>query len=142
MENQNHSSWPSFWSARPGPHEQKELPLDSQIPPNAGFSLDTRGNGIYGLSHAGYLRAARCFDSTATHVICYGSQMASTLYQSTLETATTHFVGSSSVYHSFLQSNSPQLVGSASPPTDGGGTTSTGTSSYFCQRFLEIVQQG
>ena len=142
MENKNHSSWPSLWGARSGPYEQKELPLASQISPNAGFSLDTSGNGIYGLSHAGYLRAARCFDSTATDVVCYGSQMTSTLYQSAMETATIHFVRSCSVYHSFLQGNSPQLVGSASPPTDGGRTTSTGTSSYFCQRFLEIVQQG
>ena len=107
-----------------------------------GFSLDTSGNGIYGLSHAGCLRAARCFDSIATDAIRFGSQMASTLHQGAVETATLHYDRSCSLYYSFLQGNSPQLVGSASPPTDGGRTTSTGPSSHFCQRFLEIVQQG
>ncbi len=125
MANKDHSSWSGVWGACPRAHEQKELPLAPQISPNSGCSFDKSGHGIYGLSHARYLRSARYLDSTATNVICYGSQMASTLYSRTLETATIHIVRSLGIHYSFMQSNSPQLVGAASSFTDRGRTTPT-----------------
>ena len=77
LENKNHPSWPSIRHYRSRPDEQTEFPLASQILDHTGYSFDKIGNGIYGLCHARCFGATGHFDSIATDVKCYGSQMAS-----------------------------------------------------------------